>query len=112
MEPSYIIKREPAVYLKNHPRPKNPKTEAKNSIIILVAIGLCFTGIGIFIGIPLIFMALKAEAASGGWKARCPNCENDLLLYLQETEAGPVPLDCIFCQKRLIFKNHAVTVAP
>lgn len=77
-------------------------------LAIIVGGLLCLTGIGAFVGVPLIFFGilipfvlpfLTGAAGSMSRKGACPYCSNQISSYT-------TAFDCIFCKKRIIVKDN------
>ena len=65
---------------------------------ILGGVLLCFTGIGILVGLPLfLWGCLSKTDVVGVFRGVCPKCNNELLMP-KAVSAG----DCPYCKARIV----------
>ncbi|MCP4484399.1 MAG: hypothetical protein GY823_07565 [Flavobacteriaceae bacterium] len=92
---------------------------AWNGLLILIGIGLCFTGIGAFVGVPLIVIVfinqIKGnETIKGSWEGDCPKCNNIIFWHsgTKDTKQGnfncpTCNVDIDFYENKFIHRNKA-----
>ena len=88
---------------------KSSQQKILSAIIFLSGVALCFTGIGAFIGIPMIIISLLADfKKTGGWKGECPYCFQENALVLPELYQGEADMVCPKCMNTSQLKRKIV----
>lgn len=74
-----------------------PGAQIVKSASTLIGIALCFTGVGILIGGPMIYYGLSRKKGVGGFVGNCPKCDNSVCA------ARDTPgFDCPSCKVRVV----------
>ncbi|MEH6816804.1 MAG: hypothetical protein V7683_09735 [Pseudoalteromonas distincta] len=81
---------------------------ALNGLLYLIGISLCFTGIGAFVGVPLIIIVFiyqvkGNERIIGAWKGSCPKCGGDIFWYAGNEETKQGNFQCPICNISIDF---------
>lgn len=87
---------------------ENESQDIKYTIIFLIGLGLCFTGIGALIGAPLIIAVFIArikgqDKYKGGWRGDCPKCNTDIFWYMANEATKQGRFRCPHCNATVEF---------
>lgn len=80
-----------------------------NAVLGLISIGLCFTGIGALIGIPLFLYVVfhqdvkKNDQIVGGWVGRCPKCREEIVWFDGTENTRQGYFECNNCSVNIEF---------
>jgi hypothetical protein len=102
-----FVSKTPAKYDESY-RLESSGGAAWSGFLYLVGIGLCFTGVGAFIGGPLIVMVFinqikGGDEHRGAWVGSCPKCRKNIYWYSANKETKQGSFCCPSCNVSLTF---------
>ena len=78
---------------------KDQEKEKQIGGVGCLGIILCFTGIGMIIGIPMIAWAMfSSNKAKGAWYGKCPKCDEDLYWHDADKNTQQGAFECPSCK--------------
>ena len=73
------------------------KVKITRALIFTAGLALCFTGIGIIVGVPMMIFSFPKKSTLGLYTGNCPKCDQPIM-----ATPAPIGFDCPICKTRII----------
>lgn len=83
---------------------KSDAKEGVNGCMFLGGIILCFTGVGMILGVPMVVYTMFASnKVKGGWVGNCPKCDNEIIWHGANENTASGTFKCPICSSDITF---------